>query len=69
LNVLKFGNFTRTNTVVTPGVDVSTLEALQTFVFDRLGNGYMVENFYVSCDGGAADARFIFIWEGIIQST
>jgi hypothetical protein len=67
LNVLGFSNYSVTNTAVPPDQDFNINRGLQQFVFDRLGVGYMVDNFFVSSDGNGG--QFVFIWEGIIQST
>jgi hypothetical protein len=64
LNCLIFQNQIRTATAVPPAVDLSET-SINTFVFDRLGVGYMTDNFYVSSDGN--NTQFIFIWEGINQ--
>lgn len=65
LNSIVFKNQFATATAVPPAVDRSEV-ALNTFVFDRLGAGYMVDNFYVSGDG-STDLQFVFIWEGITE--
>lgn len=69
LNRITFSNNSFTNTQAPPGQDNTLLLGIQTFVFDRLAVGYMVENFYVSGDGLTLDQNFIFVWEGVIQST
>jgi len=69
LNTLRFSNLTITSTNTPPSSDTSVIDGIQTFVFDRLGVGYMVENFYISSDADGAYEKFIFIWEGNIQST
>ena len=68
-NIITFANFSLTNTQIPPNQDDTNLQGVQTFIFDRLGVGYMVENFYVSGDGLTLDQNFIFVWEGVIQST
>jgi len=65
-NVIRFVNYTDTATQVPPATDNTISNGLQSFVFDRLGVGYMTDNFYVS--DGSGNAQFIFIWEGINQS-
>lgn len=65
-NVLRFSNTADTATAVPPAIDQTITNGIETFVFDRLGVGYMTDNFYVSDDSG--NAQFIFIWEGINQS-
>lgn len=69
LNRITFSNKSLTITGIPPNTDTTILQGIQTFIFDRLAVGYMVENFYVSGDGGTLDQNFIFVWEGVIQST
>jgi len=70
LNRITFSNYNLTATQPPPNTDQTDLQGVQTFIFDRLGVGYMVENFYVSGDGSLrTGANFIFVWEGVIQST
>jgi len=69
LNTLIFSNFSNTNTSIPPDTDFNVSRGLNQFIFDRLGVGYMVDNFYVSNTADGEDAQFVFIWEGIIQST
>ena len=63
LNCLLFTNIINTATAVPPAVELS-LVGINTFVFDRLGAGYMTDNFYVSGDS-VLGSQFVFIWEGI----
>lgn len=68
-NTIFFSNGNFVNAGVPPSTDTGGNRGITSFVFDRLGVGYMQDQFYVSGEGSAADERFIFIWEGIIQST
>ena len=68
MNTLRFSTQSFTNTGVPPAIDDTTIAGIQTFVFDRLGVGYMVDNFYVSAKSVTGEERFVFIWEGNIRS-
>jgi hypothetical protein len=68
LNCIRFTNQIVTSTNIPPGIDINISDGLETFVFDRLGVGYMTDNFYVSSDATGVES-FVFIWEGITQST
>ena len=68
MNSLRFSTNSSTTTGVPPSTDDTTIAGIQTFVFDRLGVGYMVDNFYVSAKPVTGEERFIFIWEGNIRS-
>jgi len=69
MNVLRFSNRETTTVGVPPSNDETVHPGIQSFVFDRLGVGYMVENFYVSAANKQEGEQFVFIWEGNIQST
>ena len=66
-NSIQFANSYDTTTLVPPAVDSTIIPGIQTFVFDRLGVGYMTDEFYVS-SSGSGSGNFVFIWEGINQS-
>ena len=51
-------------TVVPPGTNTGTLVVnLYSVVFDRRGEGYMVDDFYLAGKGGVS-----VIWEGILEN-
>lgn len=66
-NIVVFASGVEIKTVVAPGTD-TTQAFLQQLVLDRRGVGYMTENFYVTSNG-LDDCNFVFIFEGITQST
>ena len=55
---------TSTSVVVPPGTNTGTLVVnLYYVVFDRRGEGYMVDDFYLTGKGGIS-----VIWEGILEN-
>jgi hypothetical protein len=67
LNTIRFSVSIENTNEVPPDPSRTFSPGLQSFVFDRLGIGYMTDNFFVS--GSPGGAYFVFVWEGITQST
>ena len=56
--------YTSTSVVVPPGTNIGSLVVnLYSVVFDRRGEGYMVDDFYLNGKGGIS-----VIWEGILEN-
>jgi hypothetical protein len=66
-NTVVFASGTEINTLVPPDTD-NTQAFLQQLILDRRGVGYMTEDFYVSSNS-VDQCNFVFIFEGITQST